>query len=51
MNKSITISVGGIIAIAIAVFIGYLWGQSNVTIPEPRDKRSCEMGERAVCGS
>ena len=38
MNKSITISVGGIIAIAIAVFIGYLWGQSNVTIPEPEIK-------------
>lgn len=38
MNKSITISVGGIIAIAIAVFIGYLWGQSNVTIPEAEIK-------------
>ena len=38
MNKSITISVGGIIAIAIAVFIGYLWGQSNVTIPKPEIK-------------
>lgn len=38
MNKSVTISVGGIIAIVIAVFIGYLWGSSNVTIPDPEIK-------------
>lgn len=38
MNKSVTISIGGIIAIVIAVFIGYLWGRSNVIIPEPEIK-------------
>lgn len=38
MNKSVTISIGGIIAIVIAVFIGYLWGRSNVIIPDPEIK-------------
>lgn len=35
MNNKITISVGGIIVLLVAIFIGYLIGRSSVNIPEP----------------
>lgn len=35
MNKSITISIGGLIAIGIALLIGYFWGRSSVELPKP----------------
>lgn len=34
MNKKVTISVGGIIALLVAIFIGYLIGRSSVNIPK-----------------
>lgn len=36
MNKSITISIGGLIAVGIALFLGYLWGRSSVELPAPK---------------
>lgn len=36
MNKSITISIGGLIAIGIALLIGYFWGRSSVELPQPK---------------
>lgn len=36
MGKKITISVGAVIAVVIAIFVGYLWGRSSVELPEPR---------------
>ncbi len=36
MNKKITISVGVIIIVLIAIFVGYLLGRSSVQIPEPK---------------
>jgi hypothetical protein len=38
MKKQITISVGTIIAVAIAVLIGYFWGRSSVELPQPSVK-------------
>lgn len=35
IKNKITISVGGIVIVAIAIFIGYLLGRSSVEIPEP----------------
>ena len=35
MKNKITISVGGIAIVAIAIFVGYLLGRSSVEIPEP----------------
>ena len=35
MNKSVTISIGGLIAIGIALLIGYFWGRSSVELPAP----------------
>jgi hypothetical protein len=35
MNKKITISLTGIIAVIISLFIGYLWGRSSVELPAP----------------
>lgn len=35
MKNKITISVGGIVIVAIAIFVGYLLGRSSVEIPEP----------------
>lgn len=36
MNKKITISVSVIIAVAIALLIGYFWGRSSVELPQPK---------------
>lgn len=36
MNKSITISIGGLIAVGIALLIGYFWGRSSVELPAPK---------------
>lgn len=36
MNKKVTISVSAIIAIAVALFIGYFWGRSSVELPTPK---------------
>lgn len=38
MNKTITISIGTIAAVALALFLGYLWGRSSVELPEPEIK-------------
>lgn len=35
IKNKITISVGGIVIVAIAIFVGYLLGRSSVEIPEP----------------
>lgn len=36
MNNKITISLTGIIAVAISLFLGYLWGRSSVELPAPK---------------
>ena len=36
MNKKITISIWGIVIVAIAVLLGYLWGRSSVELPQPK---------------
>ncbi|MDR0912115.1 MAG: hypothetical protein LBM96_05895 [Methanobrevibacter sp.] len=36
MNKTITISVAGIIAVLVSIFIGYLIGRSSVKLPETK---------------
>jgi hypothetical protein len=36
MNKSVTISIGGLIAVGIALLIGYFWGRSSVELPAPK---------------
>lgn len=36
MNKSITISIGGLIAVGIALLIGYFWGRSSVELPSSK---------------
>lgn len=36
MNKKITISVSAIIAIVVALLIGYFWGRSSVELPTPK---------------
>lgn len=38
MNKKITISVGALIVVVIALFLGYLWGRSSVELPAPEIK-------------
>lgn len=35
MNKKIKISVGALIVVGIALFLGYLWGRSSVELPAP----------------
>jgi hypothetical protein len=36
MNNKITILLTGIIAVAISLFLGYLWGRSSVELPAPK---------------
>jgi hypothetical protein len=38
MNKKIKISVGALIVVGIALFLGYLWGRSSVELPAPEIK-------------
>lgn len=36
MKKTVTVSVGMLVVVGIALFIGYLWGRSTIQIPEPK---------------
>ena len=36
MNKTFTISIGGLIALAVSCVIGYFLGRSSVDVPEPK---------------
>lgn len=38
MNNKIKISVGALIVVGIALFLGYLWGRSSVELPAPEIK-------------